>query len=141
ATWKSDWSPRQEHSREAVPKVRNSEVEHYPAVSARTVTSRVRGNRGYFEREGHRFGSHPRLRLSRLGCMVFYDSDHPLEISAVLDKDAGCVDVTHEFGLLPDLDFVQRLDVAVDLAQDDHVTSLDPGAHTPVGPNRQTAVI
>ena len=36
---------------------------------------------------------------------------------------------------------IQRLDIPIDLSQDDNVTSLNPGAHTPVGPNRQTPVV
>src|SRR5690242_349988 len=76
-----------------------------------------------------------RTWLGRLSHVGFHNIDTAFKIGAIFDADARGLDVADEFGVLADVDLVQRLDIAVNGSEHDDFARLDAGADTAVRPN------
>jgi hypothetical protein len=86
-------------------------------------------------------GSGLRPWRGRLGRLVPDDIDTALKVSAVFDDDAGGLDVSDEFGVLADIDFVQCLDVSINSPEHDDFARFDSGANPSIGPNGQAMFV
>src|SRR5271166_1712027 len=69
-------------------------------------------------------GSRSRCRRPRRR-RVFRDVDAALEVSAVLDHDAGGLDISHQLGFFLDVDLVGGFDITLNGAVNDDLASLE----------------
>ena len=65
------------------------------------------------------------------------DLNFPFEVRAVFNRDTMRHDIPHHDGRLPEIHSVTGLDITVQLALNDHATSIDVGVYLAVRPDRE----
>src|SRR5580693_627587 len=79
--------------------------------------------------------------LCRLGRFRFHNIDAAFEVSSVLDNDTSRLDISDEFCVFADIDFIDCLDVAVDATKYDYLARFDAGANAAIGSDREAMVV
>src|ERR1700704_1869753 len=78
------------------------------------------------------------LLFGRLGSD---DIDTSLEVSAVFNNDARGLDISHQLGILPNINLIGRFHVALNGAQDHDFSRLDSSNHFAVRSDRQAVLL